>query len=279
MSYTIGHWSGQFGNNIQQTANAIMLAESKKTTFEQNLDHEIIRKFKISFGDSEQDSVFSGRFFAWQQWYNSTTDVFEGGNEIGLDKEYLYANMRRVCKDYIAPNLNVEIGDPFDDDTIVIHLRSGDLYHKIFDPPTNYIPNPLVFYLNLIDSFKNVIIVTQSDRSNPLISELEKIDRIKIQHLSNAEDISTLMRAKHVGLSGIGTFAMAAALCSSNVTDVYTTDLLLTENLNHSIFYNTDVIVHEMELEDYIKIHPHEGGGWYNTEEQRNFIVNYGLNK
>jgi len=277
MTYTVSHWSGQFGNNIQQVANAIMLAEHKKTNFEQTLDHEIIKKFKISFGEQEQDSITPGRFFAWQQWYNSTTDVFEGGNEIGLSREYLYANMRRVCKDYISPNLNVEVGDPFDDDTIVIHLRSGDLYHKIFEPPTNYIPNPLVFYLSLIESFKNTIIVTQPDNNNPLISELEKIDKIKIQHLSNSEDISTFMRSKHVGLSGVGTFAMASALCSSNVTDIYTTDLLLTENLNHSIFYSTDVKVHEMELDNYIKIHPHEGGGWYNTEEQRKFIVKYGL--
>ena len=277
MTYVIDHWSGQFGNNIQQTANAIMLAEYTKTSFEQNLDHEIIGKFKISFGDNEKDKINSGRFFFWQQCYNSNENRFEGGNEIGLDRDYIYANMRRICKDYIAPNLNINVSESFDDDTIVIHLRSSDLYHKIFEPPTNYIPNPLIFYLNLIDSFNNVIIVTQPDRNNPLISELEKIDKIKIQHLSNSEDISTFMRSKHVGLSGVGTFAMASALCSSNVTDIYTTDLLLTENLNHSIFYDTDVEVHEMELNNYIKIYPHEGGGWYNTEEQRKFIVNYGL--
>lgn len=277
MSFSVSHWSGQFGNNIQQTANAIMLSEHKKTTFHQNLDHEIIKKFTISFGDNELESVVPGRFFAWQQWYNADANRFEGGNEIGLSMEHLYANMRRVCKDYISPNLNVNVGEPFDDDTIVIHLRSSDLYHKVFEPPTNYIPNPLVFYLNLVDSFKNVILVTQPDRNNPLIAELEKIDKIKIQHLSNAEDIATFMRAKHIGLSGVGTFAMASALCSSNVTDIYTTNLLLTENLNHSIFYNTDVKVHEMELDNYIGIHPHEGGGWYNTEEQRKFIVNYGL--
>jgi hypothetical protein len=80
------------------------------------------------------------------------------------------------------------------------------------------------------------------------------------------------MSAKHIALSGVGTFAMAASLCSSNVKSLYTTDLLLTEHLNYSMLFNTDVTVNVMELKDYIPVYP---CSWKNTEEQRNLIIDY----
>ena len=58
------------------------------------------------------------------------------------------------------------------DDTIVMHLRSGDNYHRVFDPPTNYVPNPLTYYLNLIESFDKCILITEPDKDNPIIHEL-----------------------------------------------------------------------------------------------------------
>ena len=54
------------------------------------------------------------------------------------------------------------------------------------------------------------------------------------------------MSAKNVALSGVGTFAMAAALCSSEIENLFTTDLLLTEHLNYTMMYNTDVEVQIM---------------------------------
>ena len=81
------------------------------------------------------------------------------------------------------------------------------------------------------------------------------------------------MSAKNVALSGVGTFAMAAALCSSNIKNLFTTDLLLTEHLNYTMLFNTDVEVHVMELgDDYIPVIP---CSWANTEEQRQFILDY----
>ena len=102
------------------------------------------------------------------------------------------------------------------DETIVMHLRSGDNYHRIFDPPTNYIPNPLVYYLNLIDSFEKVILITEPDDKNPIVHELRKIDKVQIQSSTVADDFATLMNAKNVALSGVGTFAMADSMLLSS---------------------------------------------------------------
>ena len=181
--------------------------------------------------------------------------------------------MRRICKEYVAPFLKIPRKEALDDDTIVMHLRSGDNYHRIFDPPTNYVPNPLIFYLNLIESFDKCILITEPDDKNPIVHELRKLDKVQIQSSSVEEDFATLMSAKNLALSGVGTFAMAAALCSSNIENLFTTDLLLTEHLNYTMLFNTDVEVHVMELGDeYIPVYP---CSWANTEEQRQFILDY----
>ena len=269
MTYSVSHWSGRLGNNIQQVANCIMAAEKNKTDFSQTLDHDIISKFEVNFGS--QNPSKSGRFYAWEALVHCEHECYEGGNEIGVSVEHVYRNMRRVCK-RIAPNLKLPNKDFIGDDTIVMHLRSGDNYHRIFEPPTNYVPNPLIFYLNLIDSFDKCILITEPDRENPIVHELMKIDKVKIQSSTVEDDFATLMSARNVALSGVGTFAMAAALCSTRIKNLYTTNLLLTEHLNYSMMYNTDVELHVMDLENYLPVFP---CSWKNTEEQRKFILDY----
>jgi len=269
MSYSISNWSGRLGNNIQQVANCIMAAEKNKTDFTQTLDHDIISKFTVNFGSDNKEE--SGRFYTWEALVNCEHECYEGGNETGVGVEHIYKNMRRICK-RIAPNLNLPKKDIIDEDTIVMHLRSGDNYHRVFDPPTNYIPNPLIFYLNLVESFDKCILITEPDRDNPIVHELMKIDKVKIQSSTVADDFATLMSAKNVALSGVGTFAIAAALCSTNIKNLYTTDLLLTEHLNYTMMHNTDVVTHVMDLDNYLPIFP---CSWRNDEEQRKFIIDY----
>ena len=273
MTFSVSHWSGRLGNNIQQIANCIMAAEKYKSTFRQKLDHDIISKYDVNFEELlASDWSGEGGYYSWEPLVHCEKAIYEGGNETGLDVEYIYHNMHRVCKEYIAPNLIIPHSYPIGSDTIVMHLRSGDNYHRIFDPPTNYIPNPLIFYLNLIESFDKCILITEPDRENPIVHELAKIDKVQIQSSTVAEDFATLMNAENVALSGVGTFAMAAALCSSTIKNLYTTDLLLTEHLNYTMLYNTSVNVNVMELENYLPVFP---CSWKNTEEQRKFIIDY----
>ena len=270
MSYSLSHWSGRLGNNIQQVANCIMLAEKNGGEVNQHLDHDIIGKFSHKFGDNNESA--SGRFYAWEPLAHCDKGIFEGGNEIGMDRDYVYENIRRVCKDYLAPHLKLPEKEPIGEDTIVMHLRSGDMYFKVFERPINYVPNPLIFYTNLIESFDKCILITEEDRMNPVIHELEKIDKVQIQISSVEDDFATLMSAKNLALSGVGTFAMGAALCSSQLKNLYTTDLLLSEHLNYSMFFDTDVKMNVMELENYIPVYP---CSWSNSEEQRQFVLDY----
>ena len=274
MTFEVSHWSGRLGNNIQQVANCIMAAEKYKSTFIQKLDHDIIRKFSVDFNTISSMSQWTGkgRYYSWEPLIHCEKGIREGGNEVGVDRDYIFNNMRRICTSYISQCLRVPKKECIGDETIVMHLRSGDNYHRIFDPPTNYVPNPLIYYLNLIESFEKCILITEPDDKNPIVHELRKIDKVQIQSSTVAEDFATLMSAKNLALSGVGTFAMAAALCSNNIENLFTTNLLLTEHLNYTMLFNTDVEVHVMELDNYIPVVP---CSWANTEEQRQFILDY----
>ena len=270
MSFSVSHWSGRLGNNIQQVANCIMSAEKHGGVFEQTFDHDIISKFVLPFGNGEANGY--GRFYSWEALTHCEKGIYEGGNEIGVGVEHVYRNMERICKVHVAPYLMIPQKPVLGSDTIVMHLRSGDNYHRIFDTHTNYIPNHLIFNLNLIESYDKCILITEQDRENPIVHELAKIDKVQIQSSTVEDDFAILMNATNVALSGVGTFAMAAALCSTQLKNLYTTDLLLTEHLNYSMLYNTNVDVHVMELDNYLPVFP---CSWKNTEEQRKFILEY----
>ena len=132
----ISHWYGRLGNNIQQCAVGTMAAQLTQSTFE-SIDHDIIERHKTSFGQNSQE--IRSKWFYWEGPYK----------EVNIEKEFIYENIRQICKTYIRPHIRASRVD-IPDDTIVIHIRSGDVFDKGVDNPSNYIPNPLYFYLQLV---------------------------------------------------------------------------------------------------------------------------------
>ena len=252
----LSHWYGRLGNNIQQCAVGTMMAEQLDTSFE-SIDHDIIKKHKIEFGNNSSP-VYSKCFY-WEGPYR----------EVNLPAETIYKNMRRVCKTWIYPQLDIQPTE-IPDDTLVIHIRSGDIFDQNVPNPERYVPNPYHFYTTLLESFEKAIVVTEDDDYNPIVEELSYHRKVTIQRGTVAEDFATLLGAKHVANSGVGTFAVAAALCSHNIEHFYCTDLSDTEHLNWKMLVDSDVKVHQMHLPHYLL-----PGEWRNTDEQREFILSY----
>lgn len=269
MRYSISHWTGRLGNNIQQVANALLFAQKTGTSFEQILDHDIINKFYVNFGsDGER---ISGRFYSWEPLVNCETGIAYGQNETGNAKEYIYENIRNICKNYVYDNLKKI--DYISDDTLVIHIRSGDIFDVEYKIPHNYVQNPLAYYLTLIENFDDVLVVAEPG-NNPIVDKLKNIKKIRFQSKSLIEDYSTLIAARNLSSSGVGTFAISAALCSRNIKNFYTSNLHLSEHLNYKMLYNTDVTVHELDLPNYIPTYP---CSWKNDSAQRDLLLNYKL--
>jgi hypothetical protein len=253
---SLSHWYGRLGNNIQQCAVGTLWAEETHSSFE-SIDHEIIKKYKRSFGENRFD--LSSKCFYWQGPYQ----------EVNLPVETIYKNMRRVCKKWIYPQLDIQPTE-VPDDTLVIHIRSGDIFDKNVPNPERYVPNPYHFYTTLLKSFEKAIVVTEDDDYNPIVEELSYHRKVTIQRGTVAKDFATLLGAKHVANSGVGTFAVAAALCSHNIEHFYCSDLSDTEHLNWKMLVDSDVKVHQMHLPHYLL-----PGEWRNTDEQREFILTY----
>lgn len=255
---SVSHWYGRLGNNIQQICNGILYSEIHGDGFV-SPDHELINEILINCRGKTM--LRPSRFFH----YNTENKDFD----ISID--YLYKNIGKVAKKYIVPNFKFKIESPFDEETLVIHIRSGDIFAHEHNPPHDYVPNPLCYYLNLIEDYKKIIVVTEPDNYNPIIDELKKIEKVIVQSKSVKEDFATLMKARNLASSGTGTFAVAAALCSSNIKNFYCTNLYLNEHLNPEMLMACENInVYMMELKNYIKIK-----NWKNNEEQRKFILEF----
>ena len=252
----LSHWYGRLGNNIQQCALGTMCARNVRGTFE-SIEHEIIFPHKTSFGSSDASQV--SKFFYYEGNYK----------EIDLEPSQVYEEMREVCRDFVRPHLDVpRVVIP--DDTIVIHIRSGDVFDKGVTNPDQYVPNPLTYYMQLIQSFTSTLVVTEDDEYNPVVEELKTYPFVTVQSLTVAEDFATMLSAKNLASSGVGTFAVAAALCSHNIENFYCTDVHITEHLNYHMLVDTDVKVHVLELPNYLK-----PGEWKNTDEQRELLLSY----
>ena len=143
---------------------------------------------------------------------------------------------------------------------MVIHLRSGDIFEKNKYP--QYVQNPLVFYNELIDEFNSVLVVTEEKRNNPLLKELIKNPKIQIQSYNISDDFSTLASAKNLATSGVGTFAISAALISNNLKNIYYTNNFLKSHLNPTMIKSKNVVHHKYLLENFIKIN-----SWNPNEE------------
>ncbi len=160
----ISHWYGRLGNNVQQCAVGTMAAALTQSTFE-SIEHEIIKKHSTSFGQNSQE--VRSKFFYWEGPYK----------EVNIEEEFIYENMRHICKKYIQPHIQApRVLLP--DDCIVIHIRSGDVFDRRVSNPCNYVPNPLYFYLQLIEGFNQAIVVTEGDSHNPILDDSERIQRL-----------------------------------------------------------------------------------------------------
>lgn len=259
MKYTISEWYGRLGNNIQQISNAIFYCKENKINFYCPPSY-FAKEFNINFGN---DSRISSRFF-FHDGHTSDSSY----KDFICNVELLNKSRRETLLNFLTPNFSFNINNPFDDDTLVIHIRSGDVFEN--NPPRYYVQNPLSFYKNIIEKYEKVIIVTEPDFLNPVLNELKKEKKVIVQSNDLINDFETLLRAKNLVTSGIGTFGIAAALCSKNIKNLYVSDLYLNEHLNYNMLINTDINVHITKLKNYIKI-----GEWKNLPEQKQVMMEY----
>jgi hypothetical protein len=256
----IPRWFGRLGNNIQQLSNGIYFCKKEGIHFT-SPDHPMINQIDLNFGDKEYKiSETSDNWFYFFKGTSAdfTTDV--------LDLNY---QRKKICEEYILPNLKIDqtkLLQPLPDNHLVIHLRSGDIFTRW---PSMHPQNPLGYFMSLLNLFEFNVSIVAEDENHPFLEVFNRL-KLNIEFLSVEESYTKLLRAKNLATSGIGSYALSAALCSKNLNKFYCTDLFLEDSLNH-LMLKDHLEVHMMHLGDkYIKV-----GEWKYSPETFEKIYNY----
>jgi len=265
---TIRNYRGRFGNNIQQLATGIIYSELKNTNF-YTKKHPQFEKFVL----------VNNRLFNLLKFLKKRFDFFYLNNDNKLEKynqqlipknflqdKFYLENINRVCKNIIAKIINFLNFVDIDENTLVIHIRSGEIFNGK-DKYSDYVQNPIGYYELLIKKFSDVLIVSEN-MENPLIEPLLRHENVKFQSTTMENDFNTLINATNLATSGVGTFAMSAALISNKLKHFYCTNIFIDSHLNPNMLDKNEVSVHVYELKDYI-----ETGTWIANKETINLML------
>lgn len=234
--------SGRFGNNIQQFIHAIYIAEKKhipfiKYTFPQ------FKKTTLRIRFNELDDMN----------FSKMTDTFYNIHDI-----VSFEDKQRIACSYLLPLLKYTSPTGYEQHYstgLFVHIRSGDIF-KSSNPHPNYAQPPLVYYETIFALEPNrQIFVFYEDDLNPVVNALrEKYSCAKFSSISLGELISIFMNARHI-VNNVGTLIQGISYFNRNIQTFYAT----TE-----VVPNTTII----SLPNYIT-------EWKNTEEQRQFMLDY----
>jgi len=267
---SIYQWCGRFGNNVQQISNAIFFCKENSLNF-QSPDNEMINSFSVNFGESFCNPGLY--FFHIPSKLGSGRPDYTTG-----DIPLLYKERREICRQYIYPNLKINFDNikELDSDTVVMHIRSGDIFSRknyYCSVVSNYLQNPLSYYTKISENYNKVIVLTE-DYNNPVISELEKNPKVEVKILDVKQTVEVMLSAKNVVTSGVSSFPIACMLLSDNIKKLYCSNLYVDEILNYKDLIQTEVDVEliTIDIERYIN-----WNNWLNTDEQRQLMIDYVL--
>ena len=245
-TFEIKEYEGRFGNNIQQIINGILFAKLTNNSF-RSKKHPYIKN--IDFNKNHESKIVANNFFYYY--------AHDFRRDVKIKDNLIYENYPKLARKYIYPNIKFVDDAPLGQDTLVVHLRSGDNFgDREFNKKKNDFmmdTNPKSYFLEIINRFKKTIIVTEGDMKNPLINELKKIFSVEIQSSSLENDFNTLLNAKNLASSGISTFPIAAALCSKNIENFFYSNLINKKHLNPTLLKNSNINLKPIKVENLKK--------------------------
>tara|TARA_Y100000389_G_C17388390_1_gene478413 strand:- start:42 stop:752 length:711 start_codon:yes stop_codon:yes gene_type:complete len=156
-----------------------------------------------------------------------------------------------------------------DENTVVIHIRSGDIFKNCIHPA--YISPPFSYYENILDnnSFSKIILISENT-ANPCVNLLLEKYKNKISYKKNplTVDISILLKAKML-IESFGSFSNNLILFSENLKKLYKPSYQ-GKNL-FEIYDKERLEVHRIDLKAYHK----KMKPWKANSAQINLIKNY----
>ena len=242
-NYSISYYFSRFGNNLQQIAVGILYSQRISGNFYVQ-KHPLVKNFSII------NNQIANYFFVLKKHYRFFYFKEKKDFPKYIDASYIENNIEDTFKSYLRPNIPFLKELQIPEDTLVIHIRSGDIFYK---PILSYFQNPINYYKTLIQNYEKVILVTSAEKNNPVVRELLKETKVTIHSTTLQEDFNILFNAINLATSGVGTFPIAAALLSNKLRNFYYTDLYSDEHLNPKMVTNKRVNHFKYKVEEGYK--------------------------
>lgn len=131
---------------------------------------------------------------------------------------------RYIAQKYISQYLPSPDSISDDNSTsshLTIHIRSGDIFSNT--QHTQYLQPPLAYYIYIIEhyEYKNITVITEPDKTNPVINKLlERYPHIQCLEQNFKDDIRCILSATDL-VVGTGSFAQMLSLCSRRLRRLY----------------------------------------------------------
>jgi hypothetical protein len=260
-------WFGRFGNALIQLKNAILIGLYYKHNI-RLVPHSFFNTEYIQLWPEEEADQEEKVEEQFQYFYIHLVD-WADPKCIQMNHEKLVEILQSVCKVHWSEMT------PFDPNTVVIHVRSGDIFQPY--PHFEYICPPLSYYLKILREnphFTKIILLAE-DGGNPCIDALRKRCLNKIQECRIGcdlnQDIEILMRARNV-ITSFGTFVPLILLLTGWTENVYYTNYMKEKVLNH-FHLPTPGNTHFLECRQFFKLI----GSWKYTPTQLHLLMKYPL--
>jgi len=270
INFAISRWYGRTGNNIQQILIAIAHAETFKGAFQ--LEEDFLREgdlgemFSPIHLDFSPECEVSGDcrriFFHFTELsflsHSTRRMHFAPGDPPRLDSllspAWIERNLWQVARRYLRPSLLTQGLHRPADEHLVLCLRSGDIQGLA---NLYYITNPLVFYKQLAERFRSVLIVTEPQPRHVLLTEIcalfaeSRVETIAYEERNRGFEI--IRNAKELATSGVSTFPLSAAILSDRLDSFYCTDMYMDEHLNPRMLAPS-IQINEFRLPGYRRL-------------------------
>ena len=270
----LSSWYGRLGNNLLQLATALCYAEQRRvrvriTAPRRGLLATLPAEFDLA--DGAPSPEVAGHFYP----FSGTPDIIE--KTLGrygvppLDADAVWV----VAARHLGPTLWSALPrrPALDSSTLVIHMRSGDVFSSRAPNP-HYQQPPLCFYKAVIEEggFARVIIVTESDRSNPCIAALQAWrPHVEVRSGALADDVALCLAARHL-VSSAGSFVYSLLMACHELAAVEQLYVCVLPTPNSPWIYLPSDCARPT-IRRYAA--PRYASAWHNTAAERAAMLQY----
>ncbi|KAL4525996.1 hypothetical protein Ndes2437B_g07269 [Nannochloris sp. 'desiccata'] len=268
-------WAGRTGNNIISVFNAALRAHELGLDFKiVNCTHDLLDISHLSFWSNETGNDLSSLDVKHMISASSAFYLFKTSSGKAVSPVSACCLRKSILPPLLRRLRTSPAASKYHPDSLIIHVRSGDIYRKRGPPVhSGYGPPPLAFYTRVIEEHQSrhssssgpsIIIVTELQNMSPLVDALLGMypqDVITLQAGTLEEDVAVVLGARHL-VASQGTFAYTLAFASETLETLYT----FNKNLDWRVLCDVELVRYKAVLPEFLE-------KWKASSEQIQYLL------